>query len=407
MVPASGTPARAHRRPAPARPAAPRPRPRHSPARRPADLAERRRGAGGRRRPRRSTGWPAPTGRRRRARAGRARPAGRRTGVGLRLADALRPARRPRHPADARRGRRRAGPARPRRHRSDFGVRLASWLDRPPPGARRTCAASSPACSPSPAACCRPAAPPSTRCSTGSRRWPTRSSCDRLPALRGGFDALSPAARERLLDTCDERLGDGHDVGLVDAPHLLLAAARVADRAGLAALAAHGLTRRRRPTVDDAQNHRGRADTPTAGASRGAPARCPTAGGWSWAGRASAWPRVGRRFATALDELYGAGQGRGLPGRRRRAGGGREARVPRRAASGPRSWPTLFGAGGTRGGARPAAADRPGGRRAAARPDVGAALGRTAADRAVAGRRAARGDSWRGCARWSPGSSRS
>ncbi|KPI06775.1 hypothetical protein OV450_3647, partial [Actinobacteria bacterium OV450] len=31
---------------------------------------------------------------------------------------------------------------------------------------------------------------------------------DRLPALRGGFDALAPAARARLLDTVTERLGD-------------------------------------------------------------------------------------------------------------------------------------------------------------------------------------------------------
>lgn len=32
---------------------------------------------------------------------------------------------------------------------------------------------------------------------------------DRLPALRGGFDTLSPAARDRLLTTVESRLGDG------------------------------------------------------------------------------------------------------------------------------------------------------------------------------------------------------
>ncbi|MBK3590523.1 hypothetical protein JHN49_45595, partial [Streptomyces sp. MBT57] len=37
----------------------------------------------------------------------------------------------------------------------------------------------------------------------------------RLPALRGGFDTLSPAARDRLLDTVEERLGER--VGTLDA----------------------------------------------------------------------------------------------------------------------------------------------------------------------------------------------
>ncbi|PJN15767.1 hypothetical protein CG724_26655, partial [Streptomyces sp. CB02120-2] len=58
---------------------------------------------------------------------------------------------------------------------------------------------------------------------------------DRLPALRGGFDALSPAARGRLLDTVTGRLGDRIDVSL-DAPPALLALWAAADAAGLAAL---------------------------------------------------------------------------------------------------------------------------------------------------------------------------
>ncbi|MFC6834302.1 DUF5682 family protein, partial [Streptomyces goshikiensis] len=58
---------------------------------------------------------------------------------------------------------------------------------------------------------------------------------DRLPALRGGFDALSPAARGRLLDTVTERLGDRIDVSL-DAPPALLALWGAADAAALAAL---------------------------------------------------------------------------------------------------------------------------------------------------------------------------
>ncbi|MEU3403207.1 DUF5682 family protein [Streptomyces sp. NPDC006670] len=57
----------------------------------------------------------------------------------------------------------------------------------------------------------------------------------RLPALRAGFDALSPAARDRLLDTVAERLGDRPDLTL-DAPPALLALWAAADAAGLGAL---------------------------------------------------------------------------------------------------------------------------------------------------------------------------
>ncbi|WGD44693.1 DUF5682 family protein [Streptomyces cathayae] len=39
---------------------------------------------------------------------------------------------------------------------------------------------------------------------------PDREFLDRLPALRGGFDTLSPAARDRLLAAVDERLGTAH-----------------------------------------------------------------------------------------------------------------------------------------------------------------------------------------------------
>ncbi|MFD8621173.1 DUF5682 family protein [Streptomyces sp. NPDC059513] len=40
----------------------------------------------------------------------------------------------------------------------------------------------------------------------------------RLPALRGGFDTLSPAARDRLLDTVEERLGERVDIADADDP---------------------------------------------------------------------------------------------------------------------------------------------------------------------------------------------
>nr|WP_221889182.1 DUF5682 family protein [Streptomyces sp. WAC05374] len=62
-----------------------------------------------------------------------------------------------------------------------------------------------------------------------------RQFLDRLPALRGGFDALSPAARERLLHTVTARLGDRVDLSL-QAPAALLALWAAADAAGRAAV---------------------------------------------------------------------------------------------------------------------------------------------------------------------------
>ncbi|WP_308127609.1 DUF5682 family protein [Nonomuraea guangzhouensis] len=60
---------------------------------------------------------------------------------------------------------------------------------------------------------------------------------DRLPALRGGFDTLSPAGRTRLLGAVSERLGDRLDLAL-DAPAALVALWTAADSAGLDALRA-------------------------------------------------------------------------------------------------------------------------------------------------------------------------
>lgn len=57
----------------------------------------------------------------------------------------------------------------------------------------------------------------------------------RLPALREGFDVLSPAARQRFLDAWSERLGHRADLQLADAPERLARWAE-ADRAGLEAV---------------------------------------------------------------------------------------------------------------------------------------------------------------------------
>ncbi|MFE1901699.1 DUF5682 family protein, partial [Streptomyces yangpuensis] len=108
---------------------------------------------------------------------------------------------------------------------------------------------------------------------------------DRLPALRGGFDALAPAARDRLLDTVTERLGDRIDLAL-DAPPALLALWAAADAAGLAALKALPLPPQREPAADRAG---GGAPPPPAREVPGGTAP-PRAGG-CWGGRSAGSPR--------------------------------------------------------------------------------------------------------------------
>ncbi|WKD30701.1 vWA domain-containing protein [Streptomyces xanthophaeus] len=153
---------------------------------------------------------------------------------------------------------------------------------------------------------------------------------DRLPALRGGFDALSPAARDRLLDTVTERLGDRIDLAL-DASPALLALWAAADAAGLAALKALPLPGTHEPTPVPAAevSEAPRGPSPRADGPRLAPAD-------RWRlllGRErDRLPAGARRYAHALDELYGAGRGEGAsdldPGQGRGQGGGQEASFP-------------------------------------------------------------------------------
>ncbi|MFF9198359.1 DUF5682 family protein [Streptomyces sp. NPDC014779] len=191
---------------------------------------------------------------------------------------------------------------------------------------------------------------------------------DRLPALRGGFDALAPAARDRLLTRVTERLGDRLDLSL-DAPAELLALWAAADAAGSAALKALGLpgagpdtgasTRSDMdtdagPGMDagtDAKTDAGtrtEADrrTETAPVAAAEPAEGP---GSSLAseparrlGPADRWRLLlgrhkerlagdARRYAQALDELYGRGRGEGsqdLDGGVSGQGGGQEQSFP-------------------------------------------------------------------------------
>ncbi|WP_435597494.1 vWA domain-containing protein [Streptomyces anulatus] len=209
----------------------------------------------------------------------------------------------------------------------------------------------------------------------------------RLPALRGGFDTLSPAARDRLLDTVEERLGERVDTLDADNP-AELARRTTADLAARELLAGLGL-----PVPPPADDDRfppppGRptathpapttpsdeADTtPSDGADATlsdkadttpsaevasvpsaeiAPARTlAPADRWRLVlgRRADQLPSGADRLATALDELYGAGHGEGsrggLPGPGGRGSrGGREPSFP-----GVREWSeelaALFGPG--------------------------------------------------------------
>ncbi|MFD9372757.1 DUF5682 family protein [Streptomyces sp. NPDC060020] len=151
---------------------------------------------------------------------------------------------------------------------------------------------------------------------------------DRLPALRGGFDALSPAARDRLLATVTERLGDRIDLAL-DASPALLALWAAADAAGLAALKALPLPAAEAPAPGPDVPDAPPAGTPEAGEYRLAPAD-------RWRlllGRErDRLPAGARRYAHALDELYGAGRGEGASdldsGQGGGQGGGQEASFP-------------------------------------------------------------------------------
>ncbi|MFD7675557.1 vWA domain-containing protein [Streptomyces anulatus] len=198
----------------------------------------------------------------------------------------------------------------------------------------------------------------------------------RLPALRGGFDTLSPAARDRLLDTVEERLGERVDTLDADDP-AELARRTTADLAARELLAGLGLpvpspayddrfppppgrptaTRPAPDAAPDATPSDEADTTPSAEATsvpsaEVAPARTlAPADRWRLVlgRRADQLPSGAARLATALDELYGAGHGEGSRGGLPGPGGpgprgGREPSFP-----GVREWSeelaALFGPG--------------------------------------------------------------
>jgi hypothetical protein len=142
----------------------------------------------------------------------------------------------------------------------------------------------------------------------------------RAPALRDGFDVLSPAARDRLLQAVAERLGDrGSAPAELAMDAAWLARIAAADAEGRRALERAGLL----------------TDAPAIGGS--APSPIPTHAGNAIPSR-DRWRLIlGRqrdkldpasgRYARALDELYGHGRGEGSRGDVG-AGGGQEAPFP-------------------------------------------------------------------------------
>ncbi|ROO89650.1 VWA domain containing CoxE-like protein [Actinocorallia herbida] len=158
----------------------------------------------------------------------------------------------------------------------------------------------------------------------------------RLPALRDGFEALSPAARGRLLDTVAERLGERVSTDL-DAPAELLAQWTAADVAAMAALRALGLAPPEpSPVAEAAEETEEREETETQEAAEERPVQgIVPADRWRLLlgrQREQLSDHL-RRHATALDELYGAGRGEGAAdfgaeGQAPSQGGGKEAAFP-------------------------------------------------------------------------------
>lgn len=139
---------------------------------------------------------------------------------------------------------------------------------------------------------------------------PDRAFLDRLPALRQGFDALSPAARSRLLASV--RAEDARTALTAPAPEVL-ARHTAADLAGREALAGRGLL----AVLDAAPREPAGAPNPAGEgeARKGSDEPLAIAADVRWQlllGRLdpAASPRA-LRIGAALDELYGSGRGEG------------------------------------------------------------------------------------------------
>ncbi|MFB7271131.1 DUF5682 family protein [Streptomyces sp. NPDC056244] len=177
---------------------------------------------------------------------------------------------------------------------------------------------------------------------------PDRPFLDRLPALRAGFDTLSPAARSRLLTMVEDRTGlaaGALPASLADPAALALLAS--ADLAGREALAIQGLAQPPNtsytPPARATNSAHDKAVRPVAATASPGGAQTGTgqaaapltkdraipeglAPGERWRlllGRGRGLSGRAARLAGALDELYGYGHGEGSRGEERDTGGSR------------------------------------------------------------------------------------
>ncbi|MFF4899918.1 DUF5682 family protein [Streptomyces sp. NPDC001068] len=221
----------------------------------------------------------------------------------------------------------------------DLGRRVASWVDGAVDAESRTALTARLTGLLTAAARLLEAAAPALEPLVGRvSELSDRDFLDRLPALRGGFDTLSPADRGRLLAGVEERLGTDRVADTGDLDPAALATWTRADLAAREALSALGLS----------PPPRGRAEPATAiAAALPTDHRLAPADRWRLllGRRTERLPGRAEALATALDELYGSGRGEGSRGDLGGGtGGGREASYP-----GVREWSeelaALFGPG--------------------------------------------------------------
>jgi Mg-chelatase subunit ChlD len=148
---------------------------------------------------------------------------------------------------------------------------------------------------------------------------PDKDFLDRLPALRGGFREVGPAARDRILQTVEERTGLRLDLALNVDP-VVLARWVLADRAGEAAVEASGLGLP--PEVASSSIVEPVVPAVPDGS-------LPPIIRWQLIlGKRGDRPAGGARYAAALDELYGSEGGEGAAADTNRRRGGSEQPFP-------------------------------------------------------------------------------
>ncbi|GAA3853664.1 DUF5682 family protein [Saccharothrix violaceirubra] len=144
----------------------------------------------------------------------------------------------------------------------------------------------------------------------------------RLPALRGAFTSIGPAARARMLEVVEQRTGDRVDQADAPDPELLAVLVE-AERAAVAFATAHGLVSAPEVPAGSVPDAEESAEKSTVDASRELSAILR----WRLVlGRRDDRPQGGARYAAALDELYGHDRGEGAT--EAELGAGRETPFP-------------------------------------------------------------------------------